>query len=66
MGKSRIPELLVKYGKTQADLAAYLGVTEGFISQVCRGRSHLSVVNMKKAALFFNCTMDDLVEWIIE
>jgi transcriptional regulator with XRE-family HTH domain len=63
MGKSRIPELLHKIGKSQVDLADHLDVTEGYISQVISGKSKLSVINMKKTALFLKCKMDDLNEW---
>lgn len=66
MGKSRIPELLNKRGKKQADLADYLGVTEGYISQVISGKSKLSVINRKKVAMFFGVSSDDLNEWVVE
>lgn len=65
MGKSNIPELLHKHGRTQAALADYLEVTEGYISQVISGRSKLTVINAKKVAIFLNCCIDDLNEWIV-
>ncbi|PYI57000.1 helix-turn-helix transcriptional regulator [Paenibacillus flagellatus] len=65
MGKSRVPELLAKKGKTQVDLAEFLEVTEGFVSQVCSGKSKLSPLNMKKTAYFLGVRMDDLNEWFI-
>lgn len=66
IGRSRLPELLAKSGKTQADLADHLEVTEAFISMVIRGKSKLSVTKMKKTANFLNCTMDDLYEWVYD
>jgi transcriptional regulator with XRE-family HTH domain len=66
MGKSNIPELLHKRGKTQADLADYLDVTYGFVSQVVNGKSKISVINLKKIAIYLNVQMDDLFEWIVE
>lgn len=66
IGRSRLPELLHKSGKTQSDLAAYLNVSEPYISQVIKGTSKLSAIKMKMTAEFLHCHMDDLYEWIEE
>jgi transcriptional regulator with XRE-family HTH domain len=63
IGRSRLPELLAKTGKTQVDLADHLDVSESFISQVVKGKTKLSVAKMKKTADYLNCNMDDLYEW---
>ena len=65
MGRSRLPELLRREGKTQAQLADYLGVSEPYISHVISGKRALSVINRKRTAFFLNCTSDDLNEWTI-
>jgi transcriptional regulator with XRE-family HTH domain len=64
VGRSRLPELLKKVGKTQAGLADHLDVSESYISQVIKGTSKLSVIKMKMTADFLGCHMDDLNEWI--
>jgi len=64
IGRSRIPELLVQSGKTQAALADHLKVSESFISHVIKGKRQLSVTKLKSTAIFFGCTMDDVYEWI--
>lgn len=65
-GRSCLPELLVRAGKTQAQLADHLKVTEGYISQVISGKSKLSVIKRKMTADFCGCTSDDLNEWIYD
>jgi transcriptional regulator with XRE-family HTH domain len=62
-GKSRLLEHLVRNGKSQSQLAEHLKVTDGFISQVIKGTSHLSVINMRLAAQYLDCYMDDLYTW---
>ncbi|HZG83812.1 helix-turn-helix transcriptional regulator [Paenibacillus sp.] len=62
--RSRLPEILDQTGKTQAALADYLNVTESYISQVINGKRQLSVMKLKLAARFLNCSMDDLIELI--
>lgn len=66
IGKSHLPELLAKAGKTQAQLADYLNVTEGYISQVISNKSKLSVIKRKMTAEFLGCSSDDLNEWIYD
>jgi DNA-binding Xre family transcriptional regulator len=61
--RCRIPELLVKVGKIQVDLADHLGVTEAHISQVIKLKGNLSLVKLKKTAIYLNCGIDDLYEW---
>ncbi|WP_082034157.1 helix-turn-helix domain-containing protein [Cohnella kolymensis] len=51
-------------GKKQVDLARHLGVSQAFISQVCHNDKQLSVENLKMAADFFGCYMDDLIELV--
>lgn len=63
---SRVPEWLERIGKKQVDLARHLGVTETYISKVCKNKEKFSVEKMKKTADFFGCNMDDLVVWEYE
>lgn len=45
----------------QADLAAAIGVTQPYISDVVRGRhSTITVENAHKFAAFFGCAIEDL------
>lgn len=62
-GRSRLPELLLSRGMIQSDLAAYLGVTDGFISQVVNGKRYFSYPMARKVAQLFKITMDELCEW---
>ncbi|KIL36382.1 hypothetical protein SD71_07835 [Cohnella kolymensis] len=62
--RSRLPEWFKKTGKKQVDLARHLDVSQAHISQVCHNKEQLSVENLKLAADFFGCYMDDLVELI--
>lgn len=64
IGRSRLPELLVKAGKRQSQLADYLNVSESYVSQVISGKTRFSIINMKRTADFLGCHMDDLNEWI--
>jgi transcriptional regulator with XRE-family HTH domain len=64
IGRSYLPELLAKAGKTQGQLADYLKVTDGFVSQVISGKSKFSVIKRKLTADFLGCTSDDLNEWV--
>jgi transcriptional regulator with XRE-family HTH domain len=66
IGRSRVPEWLKKTSKKQIDLANHLKVDKSYISRVCRNLEILSVVNMRKTALFLGCSMDDLVDWLGE
>lgn len=59
--RSRLPEWFKRTGKKQVDLARRLNVSEAYISQVCRNKEQLSVINLKLAADFFGCHMDDLI-----
>jgi transcriptional regulator with XRE-family HTH domain len=59
-----LPELLLRSGKTQANLADYLEVSESFISQVIAGRAKFSVIKTKLAADFLGCMMEEVNEWI--
>lgn len=66
IGRSRLPEWFYLTGKKQVDLALYLKVSETFISLVCSNKKELSVYNLRKTALFFGCSMDELVDWVDE
>lgn len=58
---SRLPEWFKKTGKKQADLARYLKVSPAFVSRVCNNKDELPVDKLKMTAIFFGCSMDDLV-----
>ena len=63
LGRSRVNEFLKIRGRSQADLALHLEVTEGYVSRVCNDKENLSVLNWKRTAEFLDCWMDDLVDW---
>lgn len=61
--RCRIPELLIKSGKMQVDLANHLEVSEGHISLVIQLKRNLSLVKLKKTANYLGCGLDDIYEW---
>lgn len=63
LGRSRIPEILLRRGKSRTDLADHLEVTIGYISNVCTNKETLSVLNTKRTSEFLDCYMDDLTDW---
>jgi transcriptional regulator with XRE-family HTH domain len=66
IGRSRLPELFKKTRNKRVDLARYLDVSKSYITLVCSNKRELSVYNMRKTAIFFGCSMDDLVDWVDE
>jgi transcriptional regulator with XRE-family HTH domain len=62
-GRSRLLEHLVRKGKKQSQLAEHIKVTDGFISQVIKGTSYMSVIHMRMTAQYLDCSMDDLYTW---
>lgn len=46
---------------TIAELAKQIGVTPGFICQVEKGKSNLSIHTAQKLARALGCTIDDLL-----
>lgn len=61
--RSRLPYLLRKAKKTQSQLAEYLGVTQGFVSQVANNQAQLTYEMAANAAEFLKCGVLELVEW---
>ncbi|MDB5053261.1 MAG: hypothetical protein JWM44_1311 [Bacilli bacterium] len=66
IGRSRLPEWFKKTRKKRVDLARYLDVSKAYITLVCSNERELSVYNLRKTAIFFGCSMDDLVDWVDE
>lgn len=64
VGGSRIPYLRKKSKVTQLQLAKYLGVSQGFISQVENNQAQLTYEMAMNAAVFLDCQMEDLAIWI--
>jgi transcriptional regulator with XRE-family HTH domain len=62
-GRSRLPYLLARKKMKQTDLAAKLGLTDGFISQVISGKRFFSYPTAAHAAKILGCTMEELHEW---
>lgn len=61
--RSLIKPLLRQHRKKQADLAKYLGVTQGYVSQLANGQSDLTYEMGANVAAFFGVPMDKIVEW---
>ena len=57
----RVKELRIANGLTQADVAEKLNVTPGFISNVEKGRSAMSLRLLIYYAQLTGCTLDTLV-----
>lgn len=61
--RSLINPLLKSRHKNQTDLAEYLGVTQGFVSQLARGRASLTYEMAANIAAYFKVSMEELAEW---
>ncbi|WP_068775793.1 helix-turn-helix transcriptional regulator [Paenibacillus sp. FJAT-26967] len=64
--RSRLPILLAQAGMTQAQLARRLKLSDSFIHKVIKGERQLSLTKSKEAAIIFDCSIDDLYEWVDE
>lgn len=51
-----------KFGLTQEELAEKLGVTDGTIAMWETGKRKSNIIMLKKLAVFFQCTTDDLLK----
>lgn len=58
---NRIKELLAKYGKTNIDLAAYIGVTEQSVSAWCTNSKQPEVEKLFRIAEFLGIEAGDLL-----
>ncbi|WP_169718305.1 helix-turn-helix transcriptional regulator [Paenibacillus massiliensis] len=63
-GRSRLPYLLDQKRIKRVDLAIHLGVTPAFITMIIKGERYFSYPLAAKAAHYFNCSMEELHEWI--
>lgn len=61
--RSRINELLRARHKTQSDLAEYLCVTQGFVSQLATCRASLTYEMAANIAAYFKIAMEDLADF---
>lgn len=50
-------------GRTQRNLSVILGFSQELISKYERGLSNPSIQSLKKMALFFNCSVDYLIDF---
>ena len=54
--------LLEANGKNQADLAAYMGVSQATVSNWCKGIKSPRMDKLDRICIFLNCTRTDLLE----
>nr|DAX70777.1 MAG TPA: Repressor protein CI [Caudoviricetes sp.] len=54
--------LLEANGKNQADLAAYMGVSQATVSNWCKGIKSPRMDKLDRICVFLNCTRTDLLE----
>lgn len=64
LGESRLPQLCVRAGIKQAELARRLGVPRQFIYQVNRRERNLTLAQGIHAAIILNCEVTDLHDLI--
>lgn len=57
----RLRELRQKYGRTQQQLSAATGLTEGYISNMERGLKVPSLTTILRIAVALNCRVTELV-----
>jgi transcriptional regulator with XRE-family HTH domain len=58
---NRVAAAMDLAGLTQAALAEAIGLTQPYVSDVCRGRhSTITLDNARKFAEFFGCQIEDL------
>lgn len=58
---SRIKKHRLLMGKTQEQFAEYLDVTVGYVSQMERGITKISLDRLSTIAEYLNCPMTDLI-----
>ena len=60
-GPNRVARAMEMAGVTQTTLAAAIGLTQSYISDVARQRHRtITVVNARKFTKYFGCSIDDL------
>lgn len=58
---TRIKELRVKCGKTQQELANYLGITRGAFANIENGLREPDIESLKKLSIYFDISVDFLI-----
>ena len=59
--RNRVATAISLAGVTQVTVAAAIGVTQAYVSDVARGRySTITVASARKFTRFFGCSIDDL------
>ena len=60
-GPNRVARAMEMTGVTQTALAAEIGLTQAYVSDVVRQRHRtITVANARKFARYFGCSIDDL------
>lgn len=57
----RIKSFRKSLGKTQEELAEYLCVSVGYISQIERGVTKINLDTLSRISVFLNCDITDLI-----
>lgn len=60
MVKQELKAALARYGDTQADLAAYLGISKRALSDKINGKADFWRSEIEKIALRYKLTLEDL------
>ncbi|WP_406817986.1 helix-turn-helix transcriptional regulator [Metabacillus indicus] len=63
VGKCRIPELCVKRGISQSQLAELVGISKGRVSEYVSLQYLPGVLVAKNIAHYLNCSIEDLYDW---
>ena len=65
IGRCLVRDILLRRGRTQADLADRIGMPASQISEYVTGKHEMSLRIAKLIASELGCTIDDLYEWEI-
>lgn len=63
IGRSLLPQRLKEAGKTQLDLAKYLGVSQPIISEYANTKRIMSLETATNVSRFLGCGTYDLYTW---
>lgn len=63
IGRSRVPEHLLRIGMSQAEFARRIGISGPMVTKIVKGDKHFSYLRAKMASDILGCMMEELYEW---
>jgi transcriptional regulator with XRE-family HTH domain len=61
--RCRLRDIILSRGYTQASFAAKLNFSETYMSDICKGRSNLTLKNAMTISKALGVMIEDLYEW---